>query len=104
MGDYMFMLENRLGAEQFRVLGQVQKLATDAGYGVYLTGSAMRDMLGGFPVRELHFTVEGNALKLAKALEKAGASIVGTDDWRKALEVRFGPVGIKIAKIGRAHV
>ena len=75
MGDYMFMLENRLGAEQFRVLGQVQKLATDAGYGVYLTGSAMRDMLGGFPVRELHFTVEGNALKLAKALEKAGASI-----------------------------
>ena len=33
MGDYMFMLENRLGAEQFRVLGQVQKLATDAEIG-----------------------------------------------------------------------
>ena len=37
----------------------------------------MRDMLGGFPVRDLDFTVEGNALKLAKALaEKPGVRIV----------------------------
>ena len=33
----------------------------------------MRDMLGGFPVRDLDFSVEGNALKLAKTLEEQGA-------------------------------
>ena len=30
----------------------------------------MRDMLGGFPVRDLDFTVEGSALKLARAAEQ----------------------------------
>lgn len=98
MGDYMFMLESRLSADQFRALGQVQTLAGDAGMGVYLTGGAMRDMLGGFPVRDLDFTVEGNALKLAKALEKAGIEVLATDDARKALELRFpGDVSVGIA-------
>ena len=77
MGDYMFMLESHLSAEQFRVVGQMRQLAGDAGINLFLTGGAMRDMLGGFPVRDLDFTIEGNAIKLAKVAEKKfGATIV----------------------------
>jgi len=69
MGDYMFMLESHLSAGQYRVVGQMRELASEAGVGVFLTGGAMRDTLGGFPVRDLDFTVEGSFLKLAKLAE-----------------------------------
>ena len=102
MSDYMFMLESHLSADQFRVVNDVQTLAWAAGVGVFLTGGAMRDMLGGFPVRDLDFTVEGSALKLARAAEqKYGAKILSTDDLRKSAELRF-PSGVT-AEIGTAH-
>ena len=70
MSDYMFMLESHLSADQFRVVGEIQGLAAAAGVSLFLTGGAMRDMLGGFPVRDLDFTVEGSALKLARSAEQ----------------------------------
>jgi tRNA nucleotidyltransferase/poly(A) polymerase len=99
MSDYMFMLESHLSAEQFRVVGQMQALAANAGVNLFLTGGALRDMLGGFPVRDLDFTVEGNASKLGKsATQKHGAVLVATDDLRKAVELRFaGGVHAEIA-------
>ncbi|HEV8145601.1 MAG TPA: hypothetical protein VGP79_04440, partial [Bryobacteraceae bacterium] len=99
MSDYMFMLESHLSAEQFRVVGQMQALAANAGVNLFLTGGALRDMLGGFPVRDLDFTVEGNASKLGKsATQKHGAVLVATDDLRKAVELRFpGGVEVEIA-------
>src|SRR5215467_4091425 len=94
MSDYMFMLESHLSADQFRVVGQVRQLAADSGLSIYLTGGAMRDVLGGFPVRDLDFTVEGNAQKLAKVVEKKlNATVVSTDDLRKSAELRF-PGGV----------
>ena len=66
MSDYMFMLESHLSTDQFRVVGELQAIAGQAGVNLFLTGGAMRDMLGGFPVRDLDFTVEGSAAKLAK--------------------------------------
>jgi tRNA nucleotidyltransferase (CCA-adding enzyme) len=102
MSDYMFMLESHLSADQFRVLGQVQALAGSAGVSLYLTGGAMRDMLGGFPVRDLDFTVEGSALKLARIIEqKLGAEIVSTDDLRKSSELRLRN-GVTL-EVGTAH-
>src|ERR1700690_1050563 len=90
MGDYMFMLESHLSADQFRLVGQMRELAGEAGVNIFLTGGALRDMLGGFRVRDLDFTVEGNALKLAKSAEKAfGAKIVATDEHRKSAELVF---------------
>jgi len=93
MSDYMFMLESHLSAEQFRVVGEMQKLAAASGSNLFLTGGALRDMLGGFPVRDLDFTIEANPLKLAKAIEKTGAGVAGTDDLRKSVELRF-PGGV----------
>lgn len=94
MSDYMFMLESHLGPEQNRVVAEVQSAAADANVSLFLTGGAMRDMLGGFPIRDLDFTVEGNALKVARALvKKAGAEIVAEDETRKSAELEF-PGGV----------
>jgi len=96
MSDYMFMLESHLSTEQFEVVGQVQALAAQANLNLFLTGGAMRDVLGGFPVRDLDFTVEGNALKLAKAAQqKHGATILSTDELRKSVEMLF-PHGVTV--------
>jgi tRNA nucleotidyltransferase/poly(A) polymerase len=99
MSDYMFKLESHLSTDQFRVVGQMQAVASAAGVNLFLTGGAMRDMLGGFPVRDLDFTVEGSALKLAKVLaQKYGATIVSTDELRKCVEMRFpGAVRAELA-------
>ena len=98
MSDYMFMLESHLSADQFRVVGEIQALAWAAGWNLFLTGGAMRDMRGGFPVRDLDFTVEGPALKLARtAAQKLGASLLSEDDLRKSAELRFpGDVTVEI--------
>jgi tRNA nucleotidyltransferase (CCA-adding enzyme) len=102
MSDYMFMLENHLNAEQGRVLAEVQVCAAESNLSVFLTGGAMRDMLGGFPIRDLDFTVEGPAVKLAKSVaQKAGAEILSIDETRKSVELRF-PSGLT-AEIGMAR-
>jgi tRNA nucleotidyltransferase (CCA-adding enzyme) len=99
MSDYMFMLESHLSPAQFRVVGEMQELGAQAGANLFLTGGALRDMLGGFPVRDLDFVIESNALKVAKIAEKKyGATIVSVDDHRKSVEMRFpGGVSVELA-------
>jgi len=99
MSDYKFMLESHLSAEQNRAVAAIRETAAETGVSLYLTGGALRDMLGGFPIRELDFTVEGNALKLAKALEKKGtAKILATDENQKSAELAFsGGVNVNLA-------
>ncbi len=88
MSDYMFMLENHLNAEQSRFVAALQAACAESNTNVFLAGGAMRDMLGGFPIRDLDFVIEGNALKMAKQLAaKSGAAIVFTDDVRKGAEL-----------------
>ena len=101
MSDYMFMLESHLSTEQFRVVGEMQKLAAAVASNLFLTGGALRDMIGGFPVRDLDFTIEANPLKLGKAMEKMGATVVATDDLRKCVELHFA--GGVTASLGLAH-
>lgn len=115
MSDYMFMLENHLSAGQAQVVSLVQTCAAEAGASLFLTGGAMRDMLGGFPIRDLDFTIEGNALKIVNLVAKrSGAKIVSTDELRKSSELVFpGGVTFSIAMAreekyakpaGRPHV
>lgn len=102
MSDYMFMLENHLGADQARAVNLVQTAATTAGVSLYLTGGAMRDMLGGFPIRDLDFTVEGNAVKFANSVARStGARIVSADEPRKLVELLF-PSSVTVS-IGMAR-
>jgi tRNA nucleotidyltransferase (CCA-adding enzyme) len=91
MSDYMFMLENHLSSEQNQAVGAVQDAAALQNLNVFLTGGAMRDMLGGFRVRDLDFSVEGPALKFAKLVaERSGAQIVSIDENRRSAEMIFG--------------
>lgn len=89
MSDYMFMLESHLSAAQMQVLSELQQAAGSLGFTLFLTGGAMRDMLGGFPITDLDFTVEGNALKLARPLTEAGAVVLSTDEHRRTMELLF---------------
>jgi tRNA nucleotidyltransferase/poly(A) polymerase len=89
MGDYMFMLESHLTAGQNRVASEVAAAAAEAGLNVYLVGGAVRDMLGGFPVRDLDFVTEGNPAKLIKAFQKKGAAVTAKDDARKSFDLVF---------------
>ena len=90
MSDYMFMLESHLSADQSRAVSEIQAAATHANLNVFLTGGAMRDMLGGFPIVELDFTIEGNALKVAQGVaKKTGAKIQAEDDNRKVAQLVF---------------
>lgn len=95
MSDYLFMLENHLSAEQSAVVAEVQAAAAQAHANLFLTGGAMRDMLAGFPIRDLDFRVEGSGIKLAKALEKAGAKILTADENRKLADLLF-PNGVTV--------
>ncbi len=89
MPDYMYMLESRLSPEQRAALSRVQELAAEVGSNVYLSGGAVRDLISGMPIRDLDFTVEGNALRIAKELEKGGARIVSEDDKLRHVELLF---------------
>src|SRR3954467_5481484 len=102
MSDYMFMLDSHLSGEQTQALSSVRDAAEEAGLNLFLTGGAMRDMLGGFPIRDLDFTVEGNAVKLAKTVAQVeGGELLSVDESRKSAELRFpGPVTVGI---GTAH-
>jgi len=94
MSDYMFILESHLSSAQSKVVAAMQSLAADANVNLFLTGGAMRDMLGGFPIRDLDFSVEGNPLKMAKTLTaKHGAKVIATDELRKTVELEF-PSGV----------
>jgi tRNA nucleotidyltransferase (CCA-adding enzyme) len=94
MSDYMFMLDSHLNGEQSKALAEVRLAAEQANLNLFLTGGAMRDMMGGFPIRDLDFTVEGAALKFAKSFAQAGkAEILEVDENRKCAELRF-PGGV----------
>jgi tRNA nucleotidyltransferase (CCA-adding enzyme) len=102
MSDYIYMLESHLSPDQSRVVEHVQAAAGQANVNLFLTGGAMRDMLAGFRIRDLDFVVEGNALKVAKAVAEAtGAQTVSVDEHRKAAELLF-PTGVT-AQIGMSR-
>jgi tRNA nucleotidyltransferase (CCA-adding enzyme) len=80
MADYIYTMEIRLTPDQLKGVGLVQDVARAAGMNLYLTGGAIRDIISGFTIRDLDFTVQGNPLKLQKDLEKAGAKIGAVEE------------------------
>lgn len=80
MADYIYSMETRLTPDQQRGVNLVQEIARHAGLNVYLTGGTIRDLVTGFPIRDIDLSVQGNPLKLQKELEKSGISIQGVDE------------------------
>ena len=94
MADYIYTMELRLTPNQQKGVTLVQDIARNAGMNVYLTGGAVRDIISGFPIRDLDFTVQGNPLKLQKEFERAGAVIGGADDNFKTIYITL-PGGVR---------
>ncbi len=101
MADYIYTLETRLSPDQQKAVALVQDAAKAAGMNLYLTGGAIRDIITGFPIRDLDFTVQGNALKLQKDLERAGAVVGDADAETRALLLTL-PGGVR-AEIAMAR-
>ena len=80
MADYIYTMELRLSPDQLKGVSLVQDVTRAAGVNLYLTGGAIRDIISGFSIRDLDFTIQGNPLKLQKELEKAGAKITAVDE------------------------
>lgn len=90
-------MELRLSPQQQKGVTLVQDVARNAGMNLYLTGGAVRDIITGFPIRDLDFTVQGNPLKLQKEFERAGAIIGGADDY-------FGTLYLTLPGAVRAEI
>jgi tRNA nucleotidyltransferase (CCA-adding enzyme) len=89
MADYIYTMEIRLTPDQQKGANLVQEVARTAGMNLYLTGGAVRDIISGFPIRDLDFTVQGNPLKLQKELERAGAVMAAADEEFKTLYLQL---------------
>jgi len=95
-------MELRLTPNQQKGVTLVQDIARAAGMNVYLTGGAVRDIISGFAIRDLDFTVQGNPLKLQKDFERAGAVIGGADDDFKTIYLTL-PGGVR-AEVSSARI
>jgi tRNA nucleotidyltransferase/poly(A) polymerase len=105
MPDYIYLLENRLSADQQSALRHLREAARDAGTILFLTGDAVRDLTSGHAVRDLEVAVHGNALKLKKAIEKLGGKVWGEDEESRALYLCFpGTVRVDLVSTHRFEV
>ena len=95
MADYIYTMEIRLAPDQLKVVSLVQEAARAHGMNVYLTGGAIRDILTGLSIRDLDFSVQGNALKLQKDLERAGAKVEVISEETKTLHAVL-PGGVRV--------
>jgi len=89
MPDYIYLLENRLSADQQNALRQLREVAREAGALLFLTGDAVRDLTSGHAVRDIEVAVQANALKFKKPIEKLGGNIWGEDEASRSLYLCF---------------
>jgi len=101
MADYIYTMEIRLTPDQLKGVNLVQQVTRAAEFTLYLTGGSIRDIISGFTIRDLDFTVQGNPLKLQKEFERAGAQIAGRDEDTRALFLVL-PGNVR-AELGMAH-
>jgi tRNA nucleotidyltransferase/poly(A) polymerase len=102
MPDYVYLIENRLSPAQRSALKHVQTAAREAGMTLFLAGGAVRDLSTGLPVRDLDFSVQGNALKLKKSLEKHGGQLWGEHEPTRTLFFWFpGSVRVEVSATRR---
>jgi tRNA nucleotidyltransferase (CCA-adding enzyme) len=89
MPDYVYLLENRLSADQRNALNQLLTVARESESILFLTGDAVRDLTSGHAVHELEVSIHANPLKLKKAIEKLGGKIWGEDEPSRSLYLCF---------------
>jgi len=96
MADYIFLLDTRLSREQQGVIQFLQGICRQAGVNLYLIGGPMRDLLAGTPIRTLDFSIEGNPVKLQKALVKHDVELLYADESEESLRLRMNGVRFRV--------
>ena len=87
MADYLYMMESRLSPDQHKGVALVTDAARAHEMNVYLVGGGIRDMISGYNIRDLDFAVQGNALRMVRDLEKAGAVVQWMNEDLKSMGV-----------------
>src|ERR1700749_2544473 len=104
MPAYIYLLENRLSPDQQHALRALREIAREAEVILFLTGDAVRDLTSGHAVRDLEVTIQGNALKLKKKIEKLVAKIWGEDEATRTLYLSFpGTVRVDLISTHRVE-
>jgi tRNA nucleotidyltransferase/poly(A) polymerase len=104
MPDYIYLLENRLSADQQNALRHLREAAREAGAILFLTGDAVRDLTSGHAVRALEVAIHGNALKLKKTIENLGGTIWGEDEVSCTLYLCFpGTIRVDLVSAHRVE-
>lgn len=102
MPDFVYLLETRLSAAQRSAIQHIRDAAREAGMNLFLAGGAVRDLISGFPVRDLDLSVQGGTSKLKRPLEKAGAVQWGAHAETHTLYYWFpGSVRVEISSTRR---
>jgi tRNA nucleotidyltransferase/poly(A) polymerase len=87
MADYIYAMETRLTPDQQKAVTLITDVARAHEMNIYLTGGALRDLITGFPIRDIDLTVQGNPFKLQKDLEKVGVSVHGVEEETKTMHL-----------------
>jgi tRNA nucleotidyltransferase (CCA-adding enzyme) len=104
MPDYIYLLGNRLSADQQSALRHLREAARQAEMILFLTGDAVRDLTSGHAVRDIEVAVHGNALGLKKALKQTPAQIWGEDEGSSSLYLCFpGTVRVDVVSTHRTE-
>ncbi len=102
MPDYIYLLENRLSADQRSALRHLREAAREAEMILFLTGDAVRDLTSGHAVRDIEVAVHGNALDLKKVLQNSPVQIWGEDPTSRSLYLCFpGTVRVDVVSTHR---
>ena len=98
MPEYTYLLDTRLTQTQRNALAQVRDAARSSGMTIFLAGGAVRDLTTGSSVRDLDFSVQGNALELEQAITERGGTLWGRHDASRTLFFWFpGSVRVEVA-------
>jgi tRNA nucleotidyltransferase/poly(A) polymerase len=104
MPDYIYLLENRLSADQRSALRHLRDAARQAEMILFLTGDAVRDLTSGHAVRDIEVAVHGNALDLKAILAQTPVQIWGEDEASRSLYLCFpGTVRVDVVSSHRTE-
>ena len=104
MPDYIYLLENRLSADQRSALRHLRDAARQAEMILFLTGDAVRDLTSGHAVRDIEVAVHGNALDLKRIISETPVQIWGEDEASRTLYLCFpGTVRVDVVSTHRTE-
>ena len=104
MPDYIYLLENRLSADQQSALRHLREAARQADMLLFLTGDAVRDLTSGHAVRDIEVALTGNALDLKRVLEGTPAQVWGMDEPSRSLYLCYpGTVRVDVVSVQRVE-